>query len=155
IEGLAGIARCPRLESLDLWWGSVGDLGALRGLATLRRLSLHESAPFSLAGLEDLALEELDLWLPSAPCELGARTTRPGLRSMTVRGPLSARNVAAIVIARPRQIGLGGWELPDTSILAGLPDTGELSLTAATLSGSERLPLTSLEVGWLGEDGLR
>ncbi|MCP3138351.1 leucine-rich repeat domain-containing protein [Pyxidicoccus xibeiensis] len=159
ILDLEGIARSRSLEVLHFRGGGLGDLRALSGLATLRRLAVHEHQPLSTTGLEDLPLESLELALPEEGNDLTALTTLRALRSLSFSGRLSA--TAARVIARCRVpiLSLSGTEDDaDPALVTALPDAEELRLKLPSLdrySQTSRLSVTSLEVGSVDDAALR
>ncbi|RKH41030.1 hypothetical protein D7Y23_33695 [Corallococcus sp. AB050B] len=160
IRDLDGISRSRSLESLQLSFGGLGDLRALSGLETLRKLVVHEGPPLSLRGLEDLPIEELELWLCDENNDLSALPALRSLRSLSLRKQISVTE--AKVIARCRipilRLPLLG-STPDLEPISALPDTEELELVAwsldATSTRAGRLPMTSLELQFLDEEGLR
>ncbi|MFP2924807.1 hypothetical protein ACLESO_06240 [Pyxidicoccus sp. 3LG] len=159
IRDLEGIARSRSLEFLHLLGGGLGDLRALAGATTLRRLAVQENQPLSTTGLEDLPLESLKLALPEEGNDLTALTTLRALRSLSFSGRLSA--TAASVIARCRVpiLSLSGTEDDaDPALVTALPDAEELRLRLHTLdrySQASRLPMTSLEVSSVDDAALR
>lgn len=157
IDDLAELPALPGLRTLRLWWGSVGDLRPLRGLAGLRALSVRENAPLSLRGIERLAIEELDLWLPRAPCDLGAIESLPALRALSLAGLERASQLAPLRHAPIGSLSLRGDVSLD--VFARLPLAEEVRLEAPWLDlaapAPASLPLTSLDVGRLGAQGLR
>ncbi|NPD23474.1 hypothetical protein [Corallococcus exiguus] len=159
IRDLDGISRSRSLESLQLSFGGLGDLRALSGLETLRKLIVYESEPLSIRGLEDLPIEELELWLWKNN-DLSALPALRSLRSLSLREQISVTE--AKVIARCRipilRLPLLG-STPDLEPISALPDTEELELVAwsldATSTRAGRLPMTSLKLQFLDEEGLR
>ncbi|NPC71061.1 hypothetical protein HPP05_15020 [Corallococcus exiguus] len=159
IRDLDGISRSRSLESLQLSFGGLGDLRALSGLETLRKLVVYESEPLSIRGLEDLPIEELELWLWKNN-DLSALPALRSLRSLSLREQISVTE--AKVIARCRipilRLPLLG-STPDLEPISALPDTEELELVAwsldATSTRAGRLPMTSLKLQFLDEEGLR
>ncbi|MCP3100170.1 hypothetical protein LZ198_14945 [Myxococcus sp. K15C18031901] len=160
IRDLDGISRSRSLESLQLSFGGLGDLRALSGLETLRKLVVYESQPLSMRGLEGLPIEELELWLCTTNNDLSALPELRSLRSLSLRERISVTD--AKVIARCRipilRMPLLG-STPELEPISALPDTEELELVAysldATSARAGRLPMTSLELRCVDEEGLR
>ncbi|MFP2923945.1 hypothetical protein ACLESO_01760 [Pyxidicoccus sp. 3LG] len=158
---LDGIARSRSLESLDLYFGSTDHLRALSGLRTLRRLRIIESQAYSLSGIEDLPIEELELDIgrPGTQVDLAALASLRSLRSLTARGELTLASAKAIAKS---QASVLRFPYPpsevDPAAIAALPDADEVSLSAHALARTDwtgRLPLTSLWVNYLDDATLR
>lgn len=159
IRDLDGIAQSRTLKALDLWWGSLGDLSALSGPWPLRRLSVHENRAFSMNGIEDLPIEEIDVDLPHEECDVSALAALRSLRSLTVRGPLSEETAAAIAACRAGTVAISSSRAPTPPAMARLPPGAELSLSLTSLDASGwtgQLPPASLSlsVAYLDAAGL-
>ncbi|NMO17083.1 hypothetical protein HPC49_11505 [Pyxidicoccus fallax] len=159
IRELDGVSRCRRLESLNLYWGGLRDLRALSGLERLRRLAVHANQPLSLTGIEELPLEELELWLTPEGNDLTALTALRSLRSLDFRGQLSASDARVIARCRIPVLRMPDYSgRTDPAAIAALPDAQEIDLRISTLSSAtevRRLPMTSLDAAYLTDAGLR
>lgn len=161
LRDLEGIARSQRLESLELYYGGLGNLRALSGMRSLRRLCIHEDGPLSLDGIEGLPIEELEVLVRGSECDLSALGSLRTLRTLTFHGSLSERNAWALAKCRVPVLRLPylNGTMTDPATLAALPDVGEVELILSRLDTARDaagpLPMTVLSADVLDDAGLR